>query len=372
MRTHRVLCLAAALVAACGQANPPNQAPSPADPPTVATGSPIAVKPSPDRGSTEPSPVGSPLPVPPGLIVFDRLDAAFGAEGSYLGSAMIRGDGTGEKPLSAPGDFDVFGAAWSPDGDRLSVVTWSSAGLPRPAILTRDGSVFTPLETPAPDTAMGCSDWSRDGEALLCERGSDTNPEVDGIYTLRLDDARLERLTESPYHYTEGSAGGCGGGDARARYSPDGTQIAFIRQRCGTGSNPAADESAAIELMTSEGGDLHELVAQGRVKSHPGSQISWSPDGTRIAFGSQEGELFLVDVDSGRVSAISMPAEIGSHHADGPEWSPDGKRVVFSMFVESRGDTDLYTISPDGSDLLRITAGGGAEHFARWGLPDTP
>jgi Tol biopolymer transport system component len=310
--------------------------------------------------------------VPPGLIVFDRFDTAFGAEGPYLGSAMILGDGSDEKRLVGPIDSDGLGAAWSPDGDRFVVNTWTPPGLPRPGVLTADGSEFTPLDFEAPDSAVACGDWSRDGETLLCERGSDTNQEVDGIYTLRIDDARLERLTESPYHYTEGSAGGCGGGDGRARYSPDGTQIAFIRQRCGTGSNPAADESAAIELMASEGGDLRELVEQGRVKSHPGSQISWSPDGTRIAFGSQEGELFLVDVESGRVSAIPMPEEIGSHHADGPEWSPDGTRLVFSMFVESRGDTDLYAISPDGSDLLRITSGGGAEHYARWGLPDTP
>ena len=371
MRTLRVLCLAAALVAACGQASPSSEAPSATDQPPVTTGSPIAVNPSSGAGSPELSPIGSPPAVPPGSIVFDRFDAAFGAEGPYLGSAIILGDGTGEKPLAAAVDTGGLSAAWSPDGDRF-VVNWTPSGLPRPGILTTDGSEFTPLDPAVPDSAMGCSDWSRDGEALLCERGSDTNQDADGIYTLRVDDSALERLTESPYHYTEGSAGGCGGGDGRARFSPDGTQIAFIRQRCGTGSNPAADETAAIELMAPDGTGLRELVEQGRVKSHPGSQISWSPDGTRIAFGSQEGELFLVDVESGRVSPIPIPAEIGSHHADGPDWSPDGTRLVFSMFVESKGDTDLYTISPDGSDLLPMTSEGGAEHYARWGLPDAP
>ena len=75
------------------------------------------------------------------------------------------------------------------------------------------------------------------------------DPDVDGIYTMRIDDLHLERLTTSPFHFTEGSAGMCGGGENRGVYSPDGTQIAYVRQKCGLGPNPSADESAAIELM---------------------------------------------------------------------------------------------------------------------------
>ena len=131
---------------------------------------------------------------------------------------------------------------------------------------------------------------------------------------------------------------------------------------------PSADESAAIELMASDGKDLRELVEQGKVKSHPGSQISWSPDGSTIAFGSQEGDLFTVDVATGSVTPIPMPAQVGSHHADGPDFAPDGSRLVFSMFTDAQGGTELYTIAPDGSDLQQITTGGGSEHWARWGL----
>ena len=113
-------------------------------------------------------------PVPPGLIVFDRYDTAFGAEGPYVGSALILGDGTGEKSLAAPVASDGLGAAWSPDGDRLLVNTWSKSGAPRPGILTADESEFIPLEPAGAGAYVGCFDWSRDGEALLCAMGSNT------------------------------------------------------------------------------------------------------------------------------------------------------------------------------------------------------
>ena len=44
----------------------------------------------------------------------------------------------------------------------------------------------------------------------------------------------------------------------------------------------------------------------GGVKSHPGSQYRVVAGRTRIAFGSQQGELFLVEVESGRVSAMPI------------------------------------------------------------------
>ena len=365
MRSFVVLCIAGVLAAGCG-ATATSTGPAPA---SDVPGSSVAQAPSADVGSATPSAIGAPLVVPPGMIAFDQYDAAFGAEGPYLGSALIRGDGTGQEPLTAPLDSEGLGPAWSPDGTRLLVNTWSPAEVGRPGILAPDGSDFKPLDPEGLAYHLGCFDWSPDGASLVCQIGADAEPQIDGIYALRIDDLALERLTESPYHYTQGSAGGCGGGDGRAMYSPDGTTIAFVRQKCGTGANPSADESAAIVLMNPDGTDQRELVEQGKVKSHPGSQISWSPDGMRIAFGSQEGDLFNVDVATGSVTPIPLPADVGSHHADGPDWSPDGSRLVFSMFTDAQGDTELYTIAPDGSDLRQITTGGGSEHWARWGAP---
>jgi Tol biopolymer transport system component len=305
--------------------------------------------------------------VPAGLIAFDRFDGTRGVEGTHLGTFIAHADGSGERQLAVSAKVDAAVPVWSPDGTRLLLSAFILPDGPgRPVIVGADGTGFTLLEPKGLAGDLGCSDWAPDGKTLVCSVGSGAHPEVDGIYTLGSDGSHLTRLTTSPFHDTVGPAGECGGGESRGAYSPDGTKIAFIRQKCGTGPDPSSDESAAIELMVSDGSGLREIVPQGGVRSHPGSHISWSPDATQIVLGSQDGELFLVHPDGTGLNRISLPTDIGDHGAYGPSWSPDGKRIVFSMYLASADSTDLYTIAPDGSSLTRMTDGPGVEGFADW------
>jgi Tol biopolymer transport system component len=359
--------VAAAALAACATAQPstlPTAAPSPSG--SVSS-----------RGPESPGASGvangfASVDLPVGSIVFDRYATAFGADGEYLGTAIFRTDDGSERPLTVPVSTPLLEPAWSRDATQLLVNIYHlPAGPGRPALVKPDGSGFTMLEPTGLDDDLGCNDWSPDGQTLVCFiNGRD--PRNDGIYSLRLDGLRLHRLTTSPFHIVNAAGGSCGGGEGHPRYSPDGSKIAFIRQRCGVGANPSADESSAIELMNADGTALRELVEQGRVRSHPGTQISWRPDGNAIAFGSQDGDLFEVDVDSRAVTAIPLPASIGQHHASGPEWSPDGSRLAFSLFVVAQGSSDLYAMAPDGSDLVRLTTSEGTESLARWGRPEIP
>lgn len=366
----RILAIVAGLLiaSACGQgsqASPPSSRVAPPD----ASDVPASVAASASVSSAGPSVAVQ----PPGLLVFDRYDGAFGAEGPYLGTFITRSDGTDERALTVPIESVGLIPAWSPDSRRLLLTTWlAPKGPARPAIINADGSGFVRLEPPdAAGDDLGCSDWSPDGELIACSV-SGTKPDPDGIYTLRPDGIGLARLTTSPFHTTRGTAGECGGGDGHGVFSPDGSKIAFIRQRCGAGANPSSDESSAIFVMNRDGTGLREIVPQGAVKSHPGTQISWSPDGTTIAFGSQAGELFLVQPDGTGLTQIRLPSDLGSHHAYGPDWSPDGTRIVFSMYVDSERSTDLYSVARDGSSLVRITSADGAENFASWGPSPGP
>lgn len=308
------------------------------------------------------------LTIPAGAIAFDRFDGTAGVEGKHLATYVVRPDGTGEQQLPLPGKYDGSNPVWSPDGSKLLVFGFAQPDGPgRPGIIGADGTGFTLIQPTGLDGDLGCSAWSPDSNTLLCWIGSSRHPEIDGIYTIRPDGSQLARLTTSPFHDTIGTAGECGGGDSRGTYSPDGKAIVFIRQKCGSGTDPSSDESAAIEAMNSDGSGLHEIVPQGHVRSHPGSQLSWSPDGTRIAFGSQDRRLFLVHPDGTALTRITLSADLGDYSAYGPTWSPDGTRIAFSMYLASADSTDLYTIALDGSNLMKVTDAPGVEGNANWG-----
>jgi WD40 repeat protein len=342
---------------------------SPSVPPSSPNATSAGASPSSSAASGGPSLAPSKVPyVPAGQLVFDRFDATAGAEGPYLGTFIANGGENGERKLTVPVQVDQLMPAWSPDARRLLVnISHPPPGLGDPAFINADGSGYSLVRPKGLTESIGCSDWSPDGRTLVCSIGSGEHHQLDGIYTIRVDGSHLTRLTHSPYHDTVGSAGECGGGENRAVYSPNGTRIAYIRQKCGTGPDPSSDESAAIEVMSVDGRDVHEIVPQGGVKSHPGSQLSWSPDGSQIALGSQDGRLLLVHPDGSAYAQIALPADLGDYHAWGPDWSPDGTRLVFSMYLASSDSTDLYAISPDGSNLVRITHVPGSESGARWG-----
>ena len=75
--------------------------------------------------------------------------------------------------------------------------------------------------------------------------------------------------------------------------------------------------------------------------------VSWSPDGSELAFGTRNGTIDIVAADgSGFVRRISIP---GLRIFD-PSWSPDGTRFAF----EDANSRSVYTVGRDGTDLRRI------------------
>lgn len=321
--------------------------------------------------------VATPVPsltvaLPPGgRLVFDRFDS--NQNDAWLGTFVIGGEPGDNRPLTVPvkaGGGLV--AVWSPDGRRILLNVWTPpSGPTRPAIMNADGTGFRSIDLKGSVSDLGCSAWSPDGTTLLCSISS-ADHATDGIYSVRTDGTHLTRLTVSPYHDTVGTAGECGGGDSRAVFSPDGKQFAFIRQKCGIGADPSSDESGAILIANADGTGLREIVPQGGVRTHEGSALSWSPDGSWIAFGTQDQYLSLVHPDgTGLVKPLVDVGNAPINGVFGPSWSPDGKWLVFGT-VDQGVVGDLFMVAPDGSNLTRVQGETEGAAFVNWGARPSP
>jgi Tol biopolymer transport system component len=135
-------------------------------------------------------------------------------------------------------------------------------------------------------------------------------------------------------------------------WSPDGTQIAWVRQEYANGP-------ADVWTMNADGSNKHNLTNDRASISRP----SWSPDSSRIVFQFDAG-IYVVDVDGTDETRIS-PA--GSFDLT-PAWSPDASLIAFAS--EGDGGLDLFTMSPDGTDRRQLTHTQGITEFRPAWSPD--
>ena len=109
---------------------------------------------------------------------------------------------------------------WSPDGTRIALVT--QLGLPQVLLFNVDSgsSVYFGLPFDLyPDLALFCTVWSPDGARLACEGQGQTDPSLNGVYTLRSSDGGdLQRVTYEP-----------NGDDCPSDNSPNGKYLVVTR-----------------------------------------------------------------------------------------------------------------------------------------------
>src|SRR4051812_23665239 len=134
-------------------------------------------------------------------------------------------------------------------------------------------------------------------------------------------------------------------------WSPDRTRIAF-------GSQVGGDHWE-LWVMNVDGRNPRQLAARMIAKGHR----QWSHDGTRIVFAADvngDAEIFSVEVASGRlVQLTNSPGK----DAD-PSWSPDDSRIAFSSTRD--GNPDIYVMRADGTQVRRLTKHTAADGRPAW------
>ena len=174
---------------------------------------------------------------------------------------------------------------------------------------------------------------------------------------LRSDDFPLKRVPALTYVV-----------DYEPFWSPDSRHVVLISTRHG------GMKVHVMDATPGDGSGMRQLTTGDAEDDSP----AWSPDGRKIAFVSIRGgasKIFVMNADGTGVRQVTA----GSGQDIHPMWSPDSTRILFNTThysedqqppTESAGvrrvigerideAMDLATILQDGTDLRRITNGGG-------------
>jgi hypothetical protein len=152
-------------------------------------------------------------------------------------------------------------AVWSPDRSRLAFGVMLDAGEGGIGIANADGSGVRIIASGANQSVNPT--WAPDGQTIAFETSRDRDFE---IYSVRADGTHLRNLTNSPQ-----------GDDRMPAWSGD--TIAFISNRDRRSADPYG---FALFTIAPDGSNLQWHAED----LHPYSPLSWSPDGSQIAFAS--------------------------------------------------------------------------------------
>jgi Tol biopolymer transport system component len=335
-------------------------------------------------------------------ITFMNSGGLFGVRPEDNSLSLLRGNAcSGQASAACP---IVRAMSWSPDGTRLAF----TYGVELYLYDSRDGTQRL-LPTGVEVDGASRPAWSPDGTQIAfasvvteedvaeaVESGkysSGATSSLSDLYTINVENGALQKLTNgkqttdpawSPGRqivYSSLTQGrwelfiidpggahraltdGGAGVNRRASWSPDGTEIVYLRDAGGL--------QARLNAVRPDGTGQRQL-SNLPIDLVLGDQPAWSPDGSNIAVstsinghfdiitGNKPGrDLYVVAADGSGEKRLTQSAERGV--ADrGPAWSPDGNQLAFESFDRERAsESALYTVNADGRCEKRVSAVGG-------------
>jgi Tol biopolymer transport system component len=130
----------------------------------------------------------------------------------------------------------------------------------------------------------------------------------------------------------------------------------------------AAAGTGPAEFLSDGDGRIVRRAADGSVVgtvATSGDRARWSPDGTRIAFRKRQeggGEILVAEV-GGEARRIWASAAIDTD-VEELSWSPDGQLIAFIR--AGSGGEDVFTVPAAGGSTRRLTTTAGSKSRLAW------
>ena len=115
---------------------------------------------------------------------------------------------------------------------------------------------------------------------------------------------------------------------SEVQVSPNGKYVAYVRRS----NDIMSDSSRANVWLASVDGKSHRLLLPSKKSYY---SIRWSPDGSRLAYlSNEEGkpQLYVRWMDTGQTALVTNVTSNPSNIT----WSPDGKHIAFTMSVDAK------------------------------------
>lgn len=238
--------------------------------------------------------------------------------------------------LTTTGNLEQFGAAISRDG-KYVVYRRDNAGLQIRDLSTNQETQVTPLEERTAIYPV----FSADGKYLYYERSKDDDISQPGLqlYRRAISGGPAEKITD----YVSG----------KISFSPDGTNLVFIRQDFKQGLSTLVTANA-------DGTDEKPIVSRKAPNYFPtehGEGPSWAPDGKSIVYVAQnasDGYERIFEVNLETKSEKPLTSQKWDHGIVGVTWLPDSSGIVF-VAGNTSISAPIWLLSYPSGDLQRVT-----------------